>query len=152
MSIQADAQVVTAEDSRRLFTPGQVFWGTVLGTPLAGCLMLAMNASVWRQRWAGVLLVVAGFVATVVIGISAFFLPVWARSYAIPALYSLSLYLGARTWQGARVAEALANGGRRRSHVVVFLLGLACLFALLLLIVVTAVVLEIVAPGLLPDA
>ena len=59
----------------KLYTPGAVAWATAFGSPIAGCIILAMNYRRLGQRRAANKALVLGTLATIVIIILALVLP-----------------------------------------------------------------------------
>lgn len=126
-----------------LYTPGQVTLATFLGAPVAGSVLLAVNARRLRSRPSPGLTVVCGVAGTLVLFALAYLLPDNVPATAVPAGYTVAMFQVARQLQGSRVNNHLAAGGRKRSWWTAAGIGLASMVLVLLVALAIA--------ALLPD-
>jgi hypothetical protein len=135
----------------KLYSPGHVAWATFLGTPIAGCVLLAMNY--WRlgEPKSGRLAVVWGLVATTCLLAIAFVLPENFPSGILPAAYTFGMFGIAKSLQGDIVARHLNSGGSTASAWRATGVGLMCLGGVLALVFAVAIVLVVVKPDWFPE-
>ena len=127
-----------------MYSPGQIAWATYLGTPIAGCWLLALNY--WRlgDVKAANLAWIFGSLGTVLILALAlaFVLPERFPKPVIPAAYAFVMYQCVRALQGKTYEDRLANGANKGSGWVATGIGILCLISILI-----AIIIPVFAPG-----
>ena len=81
----------------RLYSVGQITAATFVGSPLAGCLLLAHNYRVLRRNRAALYSLMCGVVATVIVFVGASWLPESFPNAALPVGYCFPASFSART-------------------------------------------------------
>ena len=99
----------------KLFSPGAVTWAALLGSPLAGAIVMGINYARWGEKgkaWGAVALGVLGTAALIGVG------TVWpAKELSLPLAIGAVVAMRqlAVTLQGKKLEEHLAAGGRQAS-------------------------------------
>lgn len=108
----------------RMYSPGQIALGALLGTPAYGCwllsrsyLRLGLSRAASRCLWWGV----AGMIALFVF---AAFLPENFPNHALPIGCAMALLQTTRQLMGGAINRHVANGGRLESWLRVTCIGL----------------------------
>lgn len=115
------------EATGKMFTVWQVTLATFLGSPIAGCLLLAKNyrnlgnhSGAWKS-------VAAGIGATVMVFVLAFLLPEKFPTFAVPAAYTFGLQQAAKYLQG----DLIEASGKKASWLFTIAIGLGSLIVVL---------------------
>ncbi|HEV2863031.1 MAG TPA: hypothetical protein VGX48_18595 [Pyrinomonadaceae bacterium] len=122
-----------------VYSLGQITVATLLGSPVAGCLLLSQNSEALKVGSARRPLVI-GIIATVVLVVLAFSLPENTPGSGFTIGACVGMYYYAKDSQGAAIESHLKAGGKRGSWPVVVLTAVVCavvLLALLFVIVMT---------------
>jgi hypothetical protein len=121
-------------DLPRLHSPHQVMGASWLGTPIAGCWLLAANYRALHQpQTAQTTLLVGALVTSALLGL-AFVLPDWFPNSVLPIAYSVAMLRVAKRLQGETFDHHLASGGPKHSAWRAFLVGVTSLLALVTLV------------------
>ena len=110
----------------KLYTAGQVGLATFLGTPLAGCLLLAANYGVLGRGSARRQAIVWGVLSAVALLVLSMHLPEKFPNSVIPIGYTAGIYQFAKVSEGEAHKARFAAGGRQSNWKVVGI-GLGCL-------------------------
>jgi hypothetical protein len=126
----------------RAYSPGQICGATLLGSPVAGCILLASNYSLFGSPEKRTPTLAWGVVATIILCAFAPFLTRAIGSFlqVLPALIILQI---ANWLQGPRFKAFIESGGSKHSHWRVAGIGLLCLAA----VCVVAFVVILLAPS-----
>jgi hypothetical protein len=111
----------------RLYSIGQITAATFVGSPLAGCLLLAHNYRVLRQSRAALYSLMCGVVATVIVFVGASWLPESFPNAALPVGYCFAIRQVSVYVQGASIADHLSAGGKKGTWAMTIGIGLASL-------------------------
>lgn len=130
----------------QLYSPRQVAAAAFLGTPIAGCWLLARNYIVLGKPGLARRSLIWGLLSTIAICALAAVLPAWFPRPALPMAYTISLQELAKQVQGRDISAYLAGGGQRRSNWGVVAVGLAGLGAALLAFVAVGLALPSTTP------
>lgn len=114
-----------------MYSPGQIAWATFLGTPIAGCLLLALNYRRLGDFTAANLALISGLIGTVLLFALAFVLPDRFPNTVLPSAYTLGMYQCAKTLQGTAYEDRLVNGGTKGSGWVATGIGILCVILIL---------------------
>lgn len=101
--------------STKLFSRAGITLATLLGSPLAGCTLLALNYRRLNQPRHARLSLIWGTVATIIITLVAMFLPENFPSLALPAAYTFTIYNLATTLQWRTYTSHVERGGGQAS-------------------------------------
>ncbi len=112
---------LAAPHGARVFTVGQVTVATLIGTPLAGCLLLALNESALGRPGRRDPTILWGALITIAAMLIAFTLPETVPNPLLPALYTIAMFVIARRRQGRAIAAH-----QRQSHWRMLALAIAC--------------------------
>ena len=118
----------------RLYSPGQIAGAAFLGSPIAGCWLLASNFGELGRLDDQRKSIVGGLVATVALVAAAFLLPDNFPNSVLPVAYTVVLHQLATKLQGASFRAHLEAGGRKHSHWRVVGIGLGFLVLVLLVL------------------
>jgi hypothetical protein len=140
------AETPAAAGTGRVYSIRQITAATFLGTPLAGAILMAGNATAFGEAQRRRSYLIGGAVATVLVFVVALLLPDRFPNSVLPLAYTLALQAVATRLQGANVQAQLTAGSRHHSNWRVLGVGVACLAATILVLLVLAV-----AYGLLAD-
>ena len=129
---------VEGSPTYKLFSSGQATWATFLGTPVAGCSLIALNYSRLGQHSLAIIILIFGLIASTMTLILNALLTGWIALSVIFIGSLLGVYCVTEKLQGSDFRNHLASGGRRASSwaatgiglVVVFLLIVAMTFLL----------------------
>jgi len=129
------SDAILTKTNRKLWSIGQIAFGTFFAGPIGGCFFISQNfkalgeeKSAQRTFWSGLLGTIIFFAALfsipehIVEKVPNFIFPVIYTSFLVP-------FAGAR--QKDAIKHYLAQGGKRQSHFK--LIGISSLFLLLLL-------------------
>src|SRR5277367_1108300 len=133
----APSSPAAAVPSYRLFDPNSVLIAAILGSPVAGVALMALN---WRrlgQGKKGLAAFLIGIVATVLASLLGYYVPS-SGSIAIGILIALGTKGAAQYFQGPALAEHEARGGQLSSRWAATGVGLAFLALFSIVIVVGA--------------
>src|SRR5205809_4914328 len=101
--------------STKLFSRAGITLAAFLGSPLAGCAILALHYRRLNQPRLARLSLVWGVASTIVISIIAMLLPERFPRMAIPAAYTYTIYNVATSLQWRTYTSHLEQGGARAS-------------------------------------
>jgi len=120
-----------------------------LGSPIAGCILLASNFAVFGEPERGRQAIVWGLLATVAVLGIAFLLPENFPNSALPIGYTVALHQIAKRVQGDRFNDYIDAGGVKYSHWRVLGVGFICFVVLLAVLFGAVLVLppELVSNG-----
>jgi hypothetical protein len=137
--------------SYRLYSPVHVAWATFLGSPIAGCILMAINY--WRlgEPKSGRLAIVYGVVASSCLCALGFFLPERFPNSILPIAFTWGMYGIAKSLQGDSMNRHINNGGLKASGWRATGVGLLCLVGILVLLFAVFVVLAVVNPDSLSE-
>jgi hypothetical protein len=140
-----------AAKSYRLYSPVHVGWATFLGSPIAGCILMAINY--WRlgELKSGRLAIVCGFVVSCCLFAVGFLLPERFPNSVLPLAFTWGMYGIAKSLQGDSFERHLEGGGQKASAWLATGVGLLCLVGVLVLLFGIVIVLEAMNPDLLPE-
>ncbi len=105
-----------ATSAEALYSPGQVAVATFLGSPLAGCWLMASNFRELDQLDARQKTLFGGVAVSIVVLLLALFLPEDFPSIVLPLAYSIGLRQLAVQMQGEAFDAHREAGGLRHSH------------------------------------
>lgn len=114
----------------RLFSVGQIVLATLLGAPLAGCLLLAANYRQLGKSAAAWQAVAAGIVSTIVLMIVSFWLPEKFPGSLLPAVYCVTMRQTVIQLQGGAIDNYLKDGGKG-SWAIAVAIGIVSLIVIL---------------------
>lgn len=129
------SHVARAAQSRRAYSPGQVAGAVFLGSPIAGCILLASNFSTFGAPERGRQAIVWGLLSTVAVVGLALVIPEDLPSSVLPIAYTVALHQIAKRVQGDEFKRHIDAGGGKYSHWRVVGIGLICSVALFVVIV-----------------
>jgi hypothetical protein len=127
--------------SVRLYSPTLITVATLLGAPVAGCILLAHNFRVLGRHSAARQWLVGGSVGTAVLLVVGYFLPDNFPNMVLPISYTMGMHQAVKQLQGAEYASHLARGGAKGSAWMAVGTGLACLCAIVGIVLLVALVL-----------
>jgi len=120
-----------SETSGELFSVGQIILATLIGSPLAGSLLLAGNyrelrktGAVWRSLGLGVF-------STTVVFVIALWLPSNFPNSALPFAYCFGMRQLAIRLQGTPISNHFSAGGQKRSWAIPVAAGIGSLALIL---------------------
>jgi 4-amino-4-deoxy-L-arabinose transferase-like glycosyltransferase len=99
----------------KLYSPGHMAWATFLGSPLAGCVLLAINYQRLGESTSAMAAVVAGSIVTLATCTVGFFLPDNFPSLVIPLALTFGMWAVGKALQRETVEQHLAKGGEKAS-------------------------------------
>ncbi len=99
----------------KLYSPGQVALAAFLGTPMAGCWLLAQNFTVLGNPGAQRRALIGGVLGTLALIGVALLLPASVPNSVLPIAYTFGLRELAKSLQGAAFAAHLAAGRQKQS-------------------------------------
>jgi hypothetical protein len=105
-----------APPAHRLHSPASVTLATLLGTPVAGGIVLALNYWKWGRKGIAAAAVAAGLLITAVFAWLAWVAPAWVPAVVFIAPSVVGGYLVAKLLQGRRYDAHIADGGKRASN------------------------------------
>jgi len=133
----APSSPAAAVPSYRLFDSNSVLIAAILGSPVAGVALMALN---WRrlgQGKKGLAAFLIGIVATVLASLLGYYVPS-SGSIAIGILIALGTKGAAQYFQGPTLAEHVARGGQLASRWAATGVGLAFLALFSIIVIVGA--------------
>ena len=130
-----------------LYSPGQVAAAAFLGSPIAGCWLLASNFGELGLPGPRRDTLIAGVVATAIVFVLALSLPEDFPNLVIPMAYTFGLLYIARQSQGEAFRKHMDAGGQRHSHWRVILIGVV---SLIVFFVVSIAIVLVLPDSLLP--
>ena len=119
----------------KLYSTAQIGWATLLGSPIAGSILLAKNYARTGNESLGRAAIAYGTIATLIIFIAAFFLPEKVPNSVIPIACVLTMRQLTMHFQGSMLAGHAVRGGSTASTWGATGIGLLCLACILLLII-----------------
>lgn len=120
----------TQNTSVKLYSPVLITVATLLGTPVAGCILVAHNLRALGRHSAARQWLILGSVGTAVLLVIAYFLPANFPNMVLPIGYIVGMYQAVKQMHGADYAGHIANGGAKGSAWMAVWVGLACLCAI----------------------
>jgi putative Ca2+/H+ antiporter (TMEM165/GDT1 family) len=124
----------TPRGSCKLYSPGHVAWATFLGSPIAGCVLLAMNYRRLGDMTAAITALVSGFIVTSLTLVIAFFLPDNFPSSILSMVSTATMYQVAKSLQNNAYERHLAKGGSKASTWGATGVGVLCMVCILVVI------------------
>ena len=124
----------TVTTPRRLFSVGQITLATLIGAPIAGCLLLAWNYRVLQKAnrvWQSI---IYGLMSTMVLFAIGFMLPEKFPNSVIPIAYCFGMRQLVSYLQGDIIASHHSAGGSKGSWVIAIVVGVGCLIVLLVIV------------------
>jgi len=115
----------------RLHSPTMITVATVLGAPIAGCILLAHNLRALGKRSVAREWLLGGLVATALIMVVAYFLPDRFPRMALPIGYILGMQQAVKHAHGAEYEAYIAAGGAKAPAWIAVVVGLVCMLAIL---------------------
>jgi hypothetical protein len=112
--------------ANKAYSPGQVTAAAFIGLPIAGCILLASNFTLFGAPERRSQALIWGFVSTIAVLLLAFVLPENFPNAVIPAAYTSAMQQIARKTQAIQFYEYIEAGGPKHSHWRVFGIGVAC--------------------------
>lgn len=136
-----------ASSSRKIFALEQIGVASLLGGPIAGCLLVAKNYRVLGQGRLAWQPVVGGIVGTIVLMILAFVLPEKFPNMGLPIGSFMGTYYYAKQQQGEAIGNHLRAGGRKGSWWIPVGVSLGCAVVTITLLTGVALMFDLVPPG-----
>ena len=115
-----------------MFSVGQITLATFLGSPIAGCLLLAQNYRSLGRIKEGWQTLFVGIVSTIIAFLIGFWLPENFPSTVLPAIYTVTMHQTAKILQGNEIARYKAQGGKG-SWATTVGIAVACLISIVVL-------------------
>lgn len=122
------------ESQGTLFSLGQITLAVFLGSPIAGCLLLAQNYRTLGKNESALQSVLIGILLTLAVFFAAYLLPDSFPNTVLPVAYTIGMREGIKYLQGD-VITRYVGAGKKGSWTVATLVGLACLILLSIFIV-----------------
>src|SRR5258708_4459455 len=123
-----------AQTKSKLFSVAQITLAAFLGSPIAGCLLLARNYRELGKGGAAWQALFAGTASSILVFLLAFCLPENFPNMALPFAYCFGLRQLAKYLQGEAIYNHFMTGGRRGSWVITIVMGLGCLAVIFVLL------------------
>ena len=123
--------IESSATSGRLFSVGQIVLATVLGTPLAGSLLVAQNYRVLQRSRAVWQSIGCGLASTIILFVVAFLLPEKFPNSVLPVAYCIAMRQLVSYLQGNFITRHLVAGGGKGSWAIAAVVGIICLVILL---------------------
>jgi uncharacterized membrane protein YeaQ/YmgE (transglycosylase-associated protein family) len=114
----------------RLYSIAQITVATFVGSPIAGCLLLAHNfreLGVAKAAWHSL---IWGVVSTIILLVVASWLPEKFPNAALPVGYCFAMRQVSTHFQGSSISKHLSAGGKKGSWAATVGIGVACLVLL----------------------
>ena len=116
----------------KAYSPGQISGATLLGSPVAGCILLASNFSLFGSPEKRAPTLALGLVATIMLfALAPFVATPGGNNSFIQGFPAVVLFMIARWLQGQSFNVFIKSGGSKHSHWRVMGIGLLCLAAVL---------------------
>jgi hypothetical protein len=138
----------TAALPTKVYSPGQVAGAAFVGSPIAGCILLASNFSLFGAPDQRRRALIGGILATIAVIALGFFLPPDFPNAVMPAAYTTALLYFANRTQASDIEAFIASGGSKHSHWRVFGIGL---FWMLVVVILLFTVIYFVPEEWLPE-
>lgn len=132
--------------SYTLFDASAVTIATLLGAPVAGTILMAVNYRRLGKEVNAAVAFLIGLTVTILAIISGNVIPASAL-YAVPLVLLLSMRSIAQTLQGPAVQQHVSSGGRLGSRWVAFGLGIGSLAILMVGLFILFVIQQVAAPS-----
>ena len=129
-----EAAIAPAAPSERLYSASQIAWATLIGSPLAGCLLLGLNYRTVGKPRAAWQSLIGGFGSLVVLLSIGLVLPERFPSMVFPVASSLAMRQLAKRLQGDTINGHLASGGKRASWWLTIGISVAILFVIVVVV------------------
>ena len=125
-------------EPRRIFSPNLIAVATVLGGPLAGCILLARNSKMFGDLKGQRQILFSGLACTLLLFILGMTLPPWFPVILLYIASCAAIYEFARRVQEPRYAVAIANGTPHASLKHALVTGFFWMFVLMIMILAVA--------------
>ena len=112
---RADLTEPGSTAAAKLYAPGQVALAAFLGTPMAGCWLLAQNFKVLGKPGSHQRALIGGVLGTLALIGVALLLPARVPNSVLPIAYTFGLRELAKSLQGAAFAAHIAAGRQKQS-------------------------------------
>jgi hypothetical protein len=129
-----DTKTGPSQANSKLFSIEQITLAAFLGSPVAGCLLLARNYRQLGKGRAAWQALAAGTASSILVLLLAFCLPENFPNMALPFAYCFGLRQLAKYLQGGAISNHFMTGGRKGSWVTTIAVGLGCLVAIFVLV------------------
>jgi len=130
-----NTKIGPSQTKSKLFSVAQITLAAFLGSPLAGCLLLARNYRELGKGRAAWQALAAGTASSILVFLLAFCLPKNFPNVALPFAYCFGLRQLAKYLQGGAISNHFMTGGRKGSWVTTIAVGLGCLVVISVLLV-----------------
>jgi hypothetical protein len=124
----------------KAYSPGQIAGAAFVGSPLAGCVLLASNYRLFGLPDERNNALVWGCVGTVAAFAITFVLPESFPSVVMPFAYVAALYQIATYTQGSLFEAHMASGGAKHSNWRVFAIASLCSIGVSIVILIAVIV------------
>ncbi|MGH7782589.1 MAG: hypothetical protein ACREO5_01925 [Candidatus Binatia bacterium] len=121
-----ETELIPDETTGTLYSLGQITLAIFLGSPIAGCLLVAKNYRTLGKNEAALQSLLVGVILTPVLFSVAYLLPVNFPNTVLPVAYTVGMREGIRHLQGDAISKYM-EAGRKGSWMVATLVGLGCL-------------------------
>src|SRR5258705_9469526 len=129
-----DKEIGPSPTKSKLFSVTQITLAAFLGSPIAGCLLLARNYRELGKGGAAWQAFLAGTASSVLVFLLGFCLPENFPNMALPFAYCFGLRQLAKYLQGGAISNHFMTGGRKGSWVTTIAVGLGCLVVISVLL------------------
>ena len=144
----ADHAIVAQAAPQKLYSARHVALAAFIGSPLAGCWLLAANFGQLGNKAGQQKALLGGLVGTIVLLLISFVLPENFPNMALPAAYVYSMFKLAEGTQGEAFRQHLAAGGLPHSGWRAAGIGVA---GLVLTVIALLGIILVLPEGMLPD-
>jgi hypothetical protein len=121
-------------DTAYLYSPALITLATVLGAPVAGCILLAQNYRVIGKQATAKQILLWGIFGTILLLVVASLLPDTFPNIVLPAGYTIGMYQAVKRSHGKDYQTYLANGGAKGPIWKAVFTGILCLIAILVMV------------------
>jgi hypothetical protein len=129
-----DKKIGPSPTKSKLFSVGQITLAAFLGSPIAGCLLLARNYRELGKGGTAWQALLAGTASSILVFLLAFCLPENFPNMALPFAYCFGLRQLTKYLQGEAISNHFMTGGRRGSWVITIVIGLGCMAVIFVLL------------------
>ncbi len=113
----------------KAYSHGQVMAAAFLGGPLAGSVLIGSNCALFGSRVSRGQAIFLGILATITLGVIAYFVPEDVNFTYINVGYAFALQEIARRYHGIEFGNFITSGGAKYSHWRVVGIAVLCLMA-----------------------
>ncbi len=114
-----------------LYSPGLITAATILGAPVAGCILLAHNYRSLGMKSSARQLLLWGILGTAGLLVVAFFLPDKFPHMVLPIGYTMGMREAVKQLHGKEYESHVASGGAKGSAWKAVGIGVGCLCAIM---------------------